>query len=273
MRVSNSIRTDKGVAMKKIQNWSNIFLFFPLLLIGLQKSFAQDILPTPVLNTKDTIFETYFRLTITMPESCTVHYTTNGTIPTRLDGRCFSSSIFTIDSSVVFTAKAFRFYPEMSDTSNVRWEDGGVARATYTKILYEPQVFVVPIINDSISVFMHARDWNSKIFYTIDGNEPDSSATLFTDVFHVPSNVVVKAIAVKSGSISSKIVTVSGPDVNTNVCDLKTIKTIPNCEMSSQYFLANGKLISISYDKEKSRKLSLLQIKNSKTILKMRRNN
>jgi hypothetical protein len=259
--------------MKKIQGRCNVFIFFIFVVIGLQKSFAQDVLPTPVLGIKDTIFESYIKLTIALPESCIVCYTTNGTIPTRKDERCFNSSIFTIDSSVVFTAKAFRFYQEMSDSSNVRWEDGGVVQATYTKILYEPQVEVMRLIKDTLSVFMHSRDRNAHVFYTVNGNAPDSSATLYTDVFHAPSNVVIRAIVVKSGSISSKIVTVAGPDVNTNVCDLKTIKTIPQCEMNSQYFLPNGKLMSISYDRVKSRKSSLLQIKNSKTMLNIHRKN
>jgi len=47
------------------------------------------------------------------------------------------------------------------------------------------------------------------IYYTLNGNEPTTSSTLYTAPFQITSNVTLKAIAVATGCTNSQILTVS----------------------------------------------------------------
>jgi len=159
----------------------------------------------PVLSKNSQTFQERIKVTIALPESCIVCYTTNGKVPTRKDERCYNSSILTFDSSVTLIAKAFRFFPEMSDSSNVRWEDGGVATATYTKILQKPYCDLVFINADSISVALFSRDKDAVLYYATDGSLPGIASKKYIGVFRIHKDVPLKVISIKNGSISSSI--------------------------------------------------------------------
>ena len=51
------------------------------------------------------------------------------------------------------------------------------------------------------------QDENAKIYYTIDGNQPDQSSQLFSNPITVNENRVVRAIAIRDGWSNSEIIT------------------------------------------------------------------
>ncbi|NLD92231.1 MAG: hypothetical protein GX639_06130 [Fibrobacter sp.] len=161
-------------------------------------------------------------------------------------------------------AKAFRFYSEISDSSNVRWEDAGVATVTYTEILQVPQVQIMPVCRDSIGVFMFSPDRNATIYYTTNGSDPDSFSNKYTDVFRLASDAIVKAVVIKAGSINSNIVTAQESIVNVNLhSENKTGTYLRNDDVTS--VLLNGK---VTCGKSQLSNNSVLLIKSRELQLK-----
>ena len=62
------------------------------------------------------------------------------------------------------------------------------------------QVFI-----DTMSIDLRCDDEAAKIFYTLDGSEPDTSSTLYTEPFEVDKTTTLKARAYKDGGLPSTV--------------------------------------------------------------------
>ena len=60
-----------------------------------------------------------------------------------------------------------------------------------------------------LKIYQSHKDENARIYYTIDGNQPDQNSQLFSNTITVNENMVVRAIAIRDGWSNSEIITKS----------------------------------------------------------------
>lgn len=156
------------------------------------------ILPTvetPEISLPSGTYNPPVSLTITCPTAgTTLRYTTDGSEPTE-SSSAYTGAITLLQSAVV-RVKAYKSgYNPSSEVTSV-----------YT-IQAEPPT--ISPTNDSfvseITVNISSGTDGAAIYYTLDGNDPLLSSTLYTGAFTLTRTTTVKAIAVKNGLENSII--------------------------------------------------------------------
>lgn len=90
----------------------------------------------------------------------------------------------------------------------------------------EPVITVSPLTNDMYSVAITCETEGATIHYTIDGTEPTTASTVYTDLVMVGSGVTVKAIAAKEGMVNSTVATTRPTGVETIAAE--QVRLFPN---------------------------------------------
>ncbi len=117
-----------------------------------------------------------------------IYYTTNGTDPTQ--NSTLYEGEFIVNKSMQIKAKA---YADGLDPSTL-------SLATYYILAYAPEIepgggtFLEPIY-----VKLTSQTKGARIFYTTDGQDPDTTSALYEDSILVNTNMTLKAIAVFDG--------------------------------------------------------------------------
>lgn len=143
-------------------------------------------------NPTGTTDEYYFNatVTITAEQGATIHYTTDGTTPTESSN--VYSNPFTVNTTTTVKALA----------TKANYANSAVATAT---VAIDTPTVAAPVITpvagtyaDSVTVSINCPTETVNIYYTLDGSEPTSTATLYTVPFTLNSNTTVKAKAFKA---------------------------------------------------------------------------
>lgn len=151
---------------------------------------------------------------LTVPTSITLPhgalYTTDGTDPrTSATARSAESPIAVTAAGTIYAAVS---QPAQAATGQpVLWSDLG--RWTFvhrgaTEVVSDPTFSVNAGVYESVqSISLGTTTSGASIYYTTNGEEPTTASTLFNGAaFQVGKTTTIKAIAVKSGMISSSVV-------------------------------------------------------------------
>ncbi len=127
----------------------------------------------------------------------TIHYTTDGSIPTA------SSSIYTAPFILTSsqTVKAFAMKAGMLDSS--------VASQSITVSTVTAPIINVTAVAGGQQVSISSGTSGATIHYTTDGSTPTASSSIYTAPFILTSSQTIKAFAVKAGMTDSSVVTES----------------------------------------------------------------
>ena len=83
-------------------------------------------------------------------------------------------------------------------------------KINYQGFLNSPNINVESgFYNSPQNISITHQDENARIYYTIDGNQPDQNSQLFSNTITVNENMVVRAIAIRDGWSNSEIITKS----------------------------------------------------------------
>ena len=123
-----------------------------------------------------------------------IYYTVDGTTPSAVNGTEYKSSIILEEST---TIKAIAVKDGMIDSE--------VATFTYTK--NDSNFAKAPTANpasgtafdNTLSVELNSATENAKIYYTLDGQTPTESSTLYTGAIQLEDTTTIRAIAVAEG--------------------------------------------------------------------------
>ena len=124
----------------------------------------------------------------------TIHYRTDGTVPTCSTGTT-GTSVTISSTGTVLKAIACK------DGST----DSEVATATYTLKCATPTGLSTDTYVGTQTVTLATITEGANIYYTTNGSTPTSSSTLYTTPFSVSSTTTIKAIAIKSNYANSDV--------------------------------------------------------------------
>ncbi len=154
----------------------------------------------PIFSVKSGTYTSQRLLTFTSPSGVPVYYTTDGSTPTNASLKFKIDSSIYIDSNV--TVKAFAFLPG--------WRASKVVSATY-KFKVATPTLSFRTGNYDTTQYLSITDSaeGADIRYTVNGSTPNCGSTRYNadSLLKLDSNVVVKAIACKTGWDSSEIAT------------------------------------------------------------------
>jgi len=165
-----------------------------------------DTVPAPQISLIGGLYFTAQTTSITcaMAEA-QIRYTTDGSTPD--ESSMLYSTPLTIDASMTLKARAF--------------VSGKLPSSTVSRI-YRFQV-LPPIITPFGGVFPVSQTVNiscptagATIYYTVDGSDPDAQSIVYQGPFHLISNTLLKAVAMKTGWDASLVIPaafqISAPD-------------------------------------------------------------
>ena len=196
-------------------------------------SFTSDLLDAPTISDVDVVTNT---VTITdangLPEGYQIRYTTDGsTIPTASTGTVYSGAIPITSPSVTIKAVVVRY---------------GIVLTHVASETREPAPCATPIISfdyTSSEVSITCATANANIYYTTDGENPNTSSTLYNGAFSITAQTTIKAIATTqelspSGIAETTIYQVATPSTEiTSDGKIKIICSTPN--VSIYYTIGN----------------------------------
>lgn len=175
---------------------------------------------TPTISPNGGNFTSPVTVTLTSPTTgATIHYTTNGTLPTTASAQY--TSPFTL--SVPTTVKAIAVKTGIAQSS--------VVSASFT--IGDSQSKVVsPLIspnggnfNSSQAIALSTTTVGATIYYTTDGNPPTMASTVYAGQFTLSQSATIKTIAVKSGLQNSDV---SSASFTINVAQVAAPTISPN---------------------------------------------
>lgn len=154
----------------------------------------------PIFSVKSGTYTSQRLLTFTSPSGVPVYYTTDGSTPTNASLKFKVDSSIYVDSNV--TVKAFAYLPG--------WRASKVVSATYKFKVATPTLSFRTGSYDTtqyLSITDSAE--GADIRYTVNGSTPNCGSTKYNadSLLKLDSNVVVKAIACKTGWDSSDVAT------------------------------------------------------------------
>ena len=143
-------------------------------------------------------------------EGATIYYTTNGENPTT------SSSVYSspISVDVSKTIKAIAVKDEVSSA---------IAEAAYELQVATPTI--TPngaAFEESLNVTLACANSDVTIKYTLDGSEPTSASTTYTNALELTATTTVNAFATKEGWTDSEVATATFTKVDLSTAFVKT---------------------------------------------------
>ncbi|HPY86677.1 MAG TPA: chitobiase/beta-hexosaminidase C-terminal domain-containing protein [Spirochaetota bacterium] len=178
----------------------------------------------PTFSPNSGSFTSATNVTITSATAgATIHYTTNGFTPTTGSPSISNGSSITLSASGTYTVKAIAV---KSGYDNSAVGSSGSITINYPDC-------ATPVITPSSGTYTSAQTISiscgtsgASIYYTTNGNTPDTGSTLYSGTFTLSSSATVKAIAVKSGynnsSVASNTYTINTTAVATPVISTTT---------------------------------------------------
>lgn len=157
-------------------------------------SFTSDLLDAPTISDVDVNSTVTITDANGLPSGYEIRYTTDGsTIPTASTGTVYSGAIPITSPSVTIKAVVVRYGIVLTEV------------ATETR---EPAPCATPIISfddTSSEVSITCTTPNANIYYSTDGENPNTSSTLYNGAFTITAQTTIKAIATKQGLSPSDI--------------------------------------------------------------------
>lgn len=142
----------------------------------------------PVITNNYTVSNTF---TITAATGATIYYTTDGSTPTMSSPNSGTTTVNITQTPSMSVIKAIAMDPNFPFPTAV---------TTYTiPVCKRPFISV----NSSDDVTMTCATAGASIYYTTDGSEATSSATLYSGPFNIGSITTIRAIAAKTGYYKS----------------------------------------------------------------------
>ncbi len=159
-----------------------------------------DVVATPVISPAEGQYNDEVEVTITCAtDGATIYYTIDGNDPTSASSVYSAPFTLTADATV----KAFAVKADMDDSA--------IAEAIYT-ITTIVETVETPVITPATgtyyaeqSVAIATATADATIYYTIDGNDPTTASSVYSEAFAVTATTTVKAFAVKAGMTDSEI--------------------------------------------------------------------
>jgi len=156
---------------------------------------------TPIFSIATGTYAATQSVEITCPTAgAAIYYTIDGTNPT-VTSALYKGSI-TLNSTT--TLKAVAIKPGMLDSD--------VVTAAYTINIPTQQVVATPVFSiasgtytSTQSVEISCATSGATIYYTLNGSNPTTSSTTYTNAISISTSATIKAIAVKSGMTNSDI--------------------------------------------------------------------
>ncbi len=176
--------------MKKILNVC--FIIFVLFLLSCSKSTdsSQERVAKPTVNVQSGVYSSIQNVTITCAtENAQIRYTLNGAEPT-LTSNLFTGAI-EISNSCVLKAKAFKDGFRDSETMSVSYS---ISLPAISSLVITPPAGSYNVAQ-MIQITCETPDVN--IYYTVNGNEPDTISTLYSGPFEISTSLLLKAKAFK----------------------------------------------------------------------------
>jgi outer membrane protein assembly factor BamB len=156
----------------------------------------------PVIDPEDgTVFQNTLQVTISSDtEGAVIYYSIDGTIPTPEIGTLYSGPITIGDST---SLKAVAFKDGMIESQP--------ASAVYTKQGTTAPVTVSPstgeIFSTTLDVILACETPDAKIYYTLDGSEPNASTgLLYAGPINLTQTATIKAISCKEGLYDGPVI-------------------------------------------------------------------
>ena len=160
---------------------------------------SSDTAAAPVFDPQPGTFTSAVNVTITSETAgASIYYTTDGSEPDE-SGSLYSSAV-SLTATTTLKAKSFKS----------GWKSSGVTEGLYTIMdqVATPGFDPPPgIYNTPQTVSMTCATEDAVIYYTSDGTDPSDSDMLYVGPVAVPRTATLKAVATKSGWVSSDIAT------------------------------------------------------------------
>ena len=159
---------------------------------------GEPVASAPVFIPPSTAFDDSLNISITSETlDATIFYTTDESIPDTTS--LVYSGTVTITRSTTF--KAIAVADNMLPSS--------VSEAVYTK---NATPAVIPVFDpsggtfvDSVTVTISSSTPGSSIYYTLDGNDPDTTSSVYTQPLKIEQTSTLKAIAIADGFLASDV--------------------------------------------------------------------
>lgn len=146
------------------------------------------------VTTAPTISRSGNEVTLSADAGATIYYTTDGSDPTTSDTRIEYTGSFTLsEGNTTIRATATR--------------DGSHYYSSTQTYTYQVDMPVITINNSNGSTTITCGTEGATIYYTIDGTNPTTGSTPYSNAFTVSSGTEVRAIAVKANCTNSDVAT------------------------------------------------------------------
>ena len=127
-----------------------------------------------------------------------------------INGTTYQQCVDTVQAAVTTSAAEFILSVRNTSGDNLIVDDVVVTAVSNTDFVAEPTVTLSGNMHSTDTYFSSATvtmsaDNGASVYYTLDGNEPSATSTLYTAPFTVTQTTTLKAIAVQNGNSSSVV--------------------------------------------------------------------
>lgn len=182
----------KRFALRVVRNAAGVAL-----LAGFAAGFAAEKLPAPVISPGDTIFIGDLLFQFHISDEHFVYFTMDGSIPTSESSKAGPNVFYKTDSTVTIKALNIAAY---YDTLH---ENSELVSVTYSRKCTKPSIRVYYRSLDTGYIKVQESVYPATVYYTVDGSDPDTNSTVYTDSLIVTEPTHFRAIRVMPGMLPS----------------------------------------------------------------------